>query len=102
MSVNARAWLWTAAIFGAFVVAAMLFGEGNPRQASRQSAPEPETYRLIFAIGNEESEIEGWLSEDECHERRDELKATADALGAYNEAAGFGSITCLPESLFED
>ncbi|MGB5093235.1 MAG: hypothetical protein WBN97_07995 [Parvibaculum sp.] len=61
-----------------------------------------ETYRLILANGNVEKEIARGLSKYECEVRKKELKAVAESLGTYNEALGIGSITCLPESLFED
>ncbi|MBX3504458.1 MAG: hypothetical protein KF895_03190 [Parvibaculum sp.] len=61
-----------------------------------------ETYRLIHAIGNDEKEIARGLSKPECEARKREYKTVADALGAYDEAAGYGSITCLPESLFRE
>ena len=59
-----------------------------------------ETYRLIHAIGNTEREVARGLSRSDCQIQRDELKATATALGTYNEATGYGSITCRPESTF--
>ncbi len=61
-----------------------------------------ETYRLIHAIGNEEHEAARGLSKSECEARKAELKSVATALGTYNESTGYGSITCLPESVFED
>lgn len=59
-----------------------------------------ETYRLVHALGNTEREVSRGLSRSECQVRRDELKATATALGTYNEATGYGSITCQPESTY--
>ena len=59
-----------------------------------------ETYRLVHAIGNTERVVARGLSRSDCQIRRDQLKATATALGTYNEATGHGSITCLPESIF--
>ena len=70
-------------------------GEAAPRE------PE-EKYRLVHAIGNTERVAARGLSQSECHRRRDELKDVATALGTYNEATGYGSITCLPESFFSD
>lgn len=61
-----------------------------------------ETYRLIHAIGKDENESARGLSKTECEMRKQDLKRTAEALGTYNERTGTGSITCLPESLFED
>jgi len=60
-----------------------------------------ETYRLVHAIGNTEKVVAKNLTKPDCEERKRELKATATALGTYNESTGFGSITCLPESLFK-
>lgn len=67
---------------------------------SPEEQTEAETYRLVHAIGNAENIAAEGLSQAECHQRRDELKETAAALGTYNEATGYGSITCLPESIF--
>jgi hypothetical protein len=59
--------------------------------------PKRETYALVHAIGNAENVAARGLSKAECESRKADLKATATALGTYNEARGFGSITCLPE-----
>lgn len=59
-----------------------------------------ETYRLVHAIGNAEKVVAKGLSKSTCEARKRELKATATALGTYNENTGSGSITCLPDSLF--
>lgn len=64
------------------------------------SAAHAETYRLIHAIGNTEREVARGLSKGECTIRKRELIATAEALGTHNEKLGVGSITCLPESIF--
>ena len=64
------------------------------------SAAHAETYRLIHAIGNTEREVARGLSKGECTIRERELIATAEALGTHNEKLGVGSITCLPESIF--
>jgi len=61
-----------------------------------------ETYRLIHANGNAEREVARGLSKYECEAKKRELKTVAEALGTYNEALGIGSITCLPESLFQE
>lgn len=55
-----------------------------------------ETYRLIHAIGNMERESARNLTKAECEKRRDELKEVAQRLGTP------GSITCLPEWVFND
>ena len=61
-----------------------------------------ETYRLIHATGNEERQVAKDLSKPECEKRKRELTSTAEALGIHSERLGRGSITCLPESIFED
>lgn len=61
-----------------------------------------ETYRLIHAIGNDESDVARDLSQRECEVRKREYKGVAEALGTYSERLGVGSITCLPEEFFED
>ena len=61
-----------------------------------------ETYRLIHAIGNEESEAARDLSKAECDAMKADRVAVAEALGLHSEKLGVGSITCLPESIFED
>lgn len=61
-----------------------------------------ETYRLIHAIGNAEKVIAKQLSKRECAVRKREQIAVAEALGLHSEKAGVGSITCLPESFFND
>ena len=65
------------------------------------SAAEAETYRLVHSLGEAEQVAAKGLSLEECERRKAELKTVAAALGTYNEASGIGSITCLPESLFE-
>jgi len=61
-----------------------------------------ETYRLVYALGNDETIIARGLSKPECERRKKDNKVVAEALGIYNERLGIGSITCLPESLFND
>lgn len=61
-----------------------------------------ESYRLVHAIGNDEQIAAKGLSIAECETRKRELKKVATALGTYDESTGYGSITCLPESIFED
>ncbi|WP_119939140.1 hypothetical protein [Neorhizobium sp. NCHU2750] len=67
--------------------------------ATRQ--PVTETYRLIHAIGNTEQETARGLSKADCDIRKKELIAVSEALGVHNEKAGYGSVTCLPESYFQ-
>lgn len=58
------------------------------------------TYRLVHTIGNDEHVAGRDLSALDCETRKQDLKATATALGTFNEQTGYGSIACLPESLF--
>ena len=59
-----------------------------------------ETYYLVHAIGNEERVNASGLSKAQCESEKAQLKEVATALGAYNEATGYGSITCLPASMW--
>lgn len=88
-----------SALFGCIAIPALiafavfLFGPSGSDETQTG-----ETYRLIQAIGNTEQEVARGLPLYECQIRRDELKEIATGLGTYNEAVGYGSITCLPES----
>lgn len=62
----------------------------------------PEAYRLVHAIGNDESIVAEGLSKYDCEARKKDNIAVAEALGIHSERLGIGSITCLPESLFDD
>ncbi len=64
------------------------------------SAAQAETYRLVHAIGDAEKVVAKGLSKPDCETRKRELKNVATALGTYNERLGIGSISCLPDSLF--
>jgi len=59
-------------------------------------------YRLVHAIGNTEKIVAKNLSKPECEARKREQIRVAEALGVHSEKLGIGSITCLPESLFDD
>lgn len=61
-----------------------------------------ETYRLIHAIGNDERELARELEKAECERLKADRIALAEKLGAHSERLGVGSVTCLPESLFDD
>lgn len=61
-----------------------------------------ETYRLVHAIGNDEKIVAKGLSKPDCEAMKKDRIAIAEALGIHSEKLGIGSITCLPESLFED
>lgn len=66
------------------------------------SAALAETYRLVHAIGNTEKLIAKQLSKRDCEVRKREHIVIAEALGIHSEKLGIGSITCLPESFFDD
>lgn len=82
----------------ALIVAAATLSLGSCGNGS-PSTP-AETYRLVHAIGNTEHVAATGLTRQDCRARQADLKATATALGTFNEKTGYGSITCLPESLF--
>jgi len=73
-----------------------------PQQPASASVALPETFRLVHAIGNSERVNASGLSSAECETRKRDLKIVAEALGTYNERLGIGSITCLPDRLFND
>ncbi|MEX4006944.1 hypothetical protein [Neoaquamicrobium sediminum] len=66
------------------------------------AADSGETYRLVHAIGNDETVVAKDLTHGECQIRKQDNIAIAEALGIHSERLGIGSITCLPESLFDD
>lgn len=66
------------------------------------SAAHAESYRLVHAIGNDEKTIAKELSKQDCEAMKKDRVAIAEALGIHSERLGIGSITCLPESLFDD
>lgn len=68
--------------------------------AAGHSAPSVEKFRLLHTIGNDEKVVAQGLSRAECEQRLGDLKATSTRLGTFNEATGYGSIACLPESAF--
>ncbi|MDX3929255.1 MAG: hypothetical protein QHC90_26070 [Shinella sp.] len=94
--------LLTAAGILAAVYAASIISPGETTLADGTPTGEAETFRLIHAIGNTEQEAARDLSRHECEERKRQLKAAGEAVGTYNEKLGIGSITCLPESDFEN
>jgi hypothetical protein len=65
------------------------------------TASADETYRLVYALGNDETVVAKDLSKSECTTKKAEFKAVATALGTYNEATGYGSVSCQPSSFFE-
>lgn len=77
-----------------FVVALVLLGMCSPSEEStayRQS----ESYRLVQASGNTERIVARGLTRWECEARKKDLQAVSDVFGP-------GSVTCLPESVFND
>jgi hypothetical protein len=61
-----------------------------------------ETYRLVHAIGNDEKIAAKGLSKQGCEAMKRDRVAIAEALGIHSEQLGIGSITCLPDSLFDN
>lgn len=61
-----------------------------------------ETYRLIHAVGAVEHEVARDLSRSDCEALKTDRKEIAIALGTHSEQFGIGSITCLPESVFDN
>jgi hypothetical protein len=88
--------------YGLYPVLRLALILGGMLAASAAHAETDETYRLVHAIGNDEHFVDTGLSKAECEVRKREYKAVAEALGTHNESLGFGSITCLPESLFNE
>lgn len=60
------------------------------------TAAHAETYRLVHAIGNDEKTAAKGLTKAECEAMKEERKNIAKAMGIG------GSITCLPDSFFDD
>jgi len=83
MNRRLKALLVLAGIIGVAAFSANLPGKADP-----------ETFRLVHAIGNDETIVATGLTSGACQTRKADHKAVAGALGVP------GSITCLPESLF--
>ena len=94
MGVQMRRFLLVAIAIGAYVI----FRETEePHLPPPKARSEPEeTYRLVHAIGNTERILEKGMWLAACRARRDEHKIIVAALGAG------GSVTCLPDSAFND
>lgn len=75
--------------------------ETRSQTTSSDYAASTEKYRLIHAIGNDETEVARDLSKRECEEMKADRIAVAEALGIHSEKLGVGSITCLPEGIFQ-
>ena len=75
---------------------------GSHGENSDRRIASSDTYRLVQALGNTERVSARGLSKRECESRKRELKEVATALGTFDEQTGYGSITCLPDSLFTD
>lgn len=76
----------------AIVVAFMLI---EPPVKPPELPADAETYRLVHAIGSVERVSAKGISKEDCQARREELRSAAAGLGSG------GSITCLPDSLFD-
>ena len=85
---------------GVVILAISLLDKGGSTAIPTKSAAE--TYRLIHAIGNTEKVSAKGLSKVECEARKQELKAVSEKIGTYNERTGYGSITCIAESMIRD
>lgn len=86
-----------AAAFG--LVIAGIWGAGffgNQSPTTQRTVAHEETYRLVHAIGNTERINARGLTKGDCETRKKEALTVAVALGAG------GSITCLPDSFFND
>ena len=96
-------WITAAIMFGLFFVAGyFLRGDGNMApQLERAASVNTETYRLIHAMGNDEQELARDLSRTDCESMKDDRIGLSAALGIHSETLGIGSISCLPESVFE-
>jgi len=79
-----------------------LFAALWPLVSPAASQAASETYRLVHAIGNSEKVIAKGLEKGECARRKREHIKITEALGVHSERLGKGSITCLPESYFEE
>lgn len=73
---------------------------GKDSASTTATAVKVETYRLVHAIGNDETIVAKDLSKRECEMRKRDNIYIAEALGIHSERLGIGSITCLRESDF--
>lgn len=64
--------------------------------ATGSNAVAAETYRLVHAIDNDEAIVAKGLDEHDCQRMKKERAKLVALLGVG------GSVTCLPESLFDD
>lgn len=87
------------AIFALVAIASVMQRKDETTGAATAST---ESYRLVHAIGNDETVVARGLSKSECQRRKRDNIAVAEALGIHSERLGVGSITCLPESFFLD
>lgn len=87
-------------VTGVVILAISLLEKGG--RTAITTKPAAETYRLVHAIGNTEKVSAKGLSKDECDARKRELKAISEKIGTYNERTGYGSITCIAESIMRD
>lgn len=86
-----------AAAFGLVIAGVWSAGFfGNQSQPTHRTVAPEETYRLVHAIGNTERINAHGLTKRDCEARKRDTLAVALALGTG------GSITCLPDNLFDD
>lgn len=83
-------------IFAAIAVAVYAGHDwSKPETATATVARQPEeTYRLVHAIGNDETILARDLKKYECQREKKERAIIVATMGVG------GSVTCLPESLF--
>lgn len=74
-----------------FVILLFVLAMCSPSDSGRYEM----TYRLVQASGNSERIAARGLSRSECEARKRELQSVTAILGTG------GSVTCLPESVFE-
>ena len=88
-------------VIGAVVAGVVALSHGREQTHSAPPAKqEPEKYRLVHAIGNNEKVVATGLSKRDCEARKVDNITIATALGTHSEQLGVGSVTCLPDSLF--
>lgn len=96
--------LWVAIIAivgGLGILGSFVDDPDRDTEQSGSQASSPETFRLVHAAGNDETEVARGLSRSECDRRKADNTAVAEALGIHSERLGTGSIACLPESVFQ-
>lgn len=85
-----------AVVILAAIIGAAYYAGGDSQSSATRVAAEAESYRLVHAVGNNETVMAKGLTKSECEARKKDNTTVAAALGAG------GSITCLPETLFNN